>query len=489
MGTITTTVNKLAATPQQLAPVVPDAPFDLDVKLCTATYTVSSSSVDNDGDILIPSGSLPHMSRYVANPVVLWNHNRDCIPIAQSINPLNKQLSWEVGDTRIKATAHFHLLTQESAQCWALVENGILRGASVGFDAIPGKMERIPGGGMKFLEWIPLEWSVCPIPNNPETLLEAVNRQWDGKSLSPTIVKSLMAYVPKTTRTIVSMVQPRQYVKANMPWVQSKQKLAIATKGKTMAEDTQAQPGEEVVDDVATDDTPAHPPGAQAIMGFTADVESALANLNTALSSVENPDVLSLFEGVGSTIAEQVQALKDGLASIYPDIDVESETPEKAEGDKDPDGGSSGDDDNETKTVGKSLKKSAGGDHTPHIQAIQDAGEVVKEMSDSPNIPKSYRMACKTAHGGLAAACDYISKSFASKAEEEEPKDGKPDNKDGDKPEEAKAEDDESDEKPAPEEKADDDEMDEESLKALKSMQADLAQVRKEITRVTGKVQ
>ena len=478
MGTIATTINKLSSAPQQQGTVVPDAPFDLDTKLCTATYTVSSSAIDNDGDILIPSGCLPHMTRYMANPVVLWNHNRDCIPIAQSINPLNKQLSWDVGDTKIKATVHFHLLTQESAQCWALVENGILRGASVGFDAVPGKIERIQGG-MKFLEWAPLEWSVCPIPNNPETLLEAVNRPWDGKSLSPTIAKSLMAYVPKSTRTVVSMVQPRAYIKSRMPWVQSKQTLAAATKEKTMAEDTQAQPADEVQDDSDTVDAPVHPPGAQAIMGFTADVESALANLNTALSSVENPDVLSLFEGVGSTIADQVQALKDGLASIYPDIDIEGETPEKAEGEEEPDG----DEVKKLKTAKAISKAATAGDHAPHIQAIQDAGDIVKEMSDSPNIPKSYRMACKTAHSGLCSACDYMSKSFASKAEEEPAKDGKPEEE---KPE-VKADDEEQPEEP--EEKADDEDgMDEESLKALKSLTNELTQSRKELARITGKV-
>lgn len=460
---MTNIITKLAASPQQQGSVVPDAPFDLDVKLCTATYTVSSSAIDNDGDILIPEGSLPHLARFTANPVVLWNHDRDCAPVAQSINPMTKQLSWAVEGDRVKATAHFHLMTQESAQCWGLIENGILRGASVGFDAVLGKTERLQGKGIKFLEWIPLEWSVCPIPNNPETLLEAVNRQWDGKSLAPAIVKSLMAYVPKTTRVIVSMVQPRSYVKSTIPWVQSKQKN---TKGNDMADEA-TTPTEEV-----KDDSPAHPPGAQAIMGFTADVESALANLNTALNAVENPDVLSLFEQVGTAIEEQVQALRDGLASIYPDLEI------PADDDNDADEvevveESKADDEEEDKPEDKAkrLKKNAPeGDHVPHIQAIQDAGDVIKEMSDSPNIPKSYRMACKGAHSGLMSACDYIGKSFASKAEE------KPEVED----EEVK------DEKPEVEEK--EDEMTDDEVKALKSLAADLSNLRKEVKSVTGKV-
>lgn len=461
-------ITKLAASPQQQGSVVPDAPFDLDVKLCTATYTVSSSAIDNDGDILIPEGSLPHLQRFTANPVVLWNHDRDCAPVAQSINPINKQLSWAVEGDRVKATAHFHLMTQESAQCWGLIENGILRGASVGFDAVPGKTERLQGRGVKFLEWIPLEWSVCPIPNNPETLLEAVNRQWDGKSLAPAIIKSLMAYVPKSTRVIVSMVQPRSYVKANIPWVQSKQKN---TKGNAMADEA-TTPTEEVKEDDAAADTPAHPPGAQAIMGFTADVESALANLNTALGAVENPDVLALFEQVGTAIEDQVQALRDGLSSIYPDLEV----PADDDGDEDDvevveESKADDEEDDKPEEKAKSLKKNAG-DHVPHLSAIQDAGEVIKEMSDSPNIPKSYRMACKGAHVGLCAATDYLSKSFASKAEE--------------KPEVEEEVKETEDENPEPEKK--DDEMSADETASLKSLVAQLSSLRKEVKSVTGKV-
>lgn len=493
-------ITKLAASPQQQGSVVPDAPFDLDVKLCTATYTVSSSAIDNDGDILIPEGSLPHLQRFTANPVVLWNHDRDCAPVAQSINPITKQLSWAVEGDRVKATAHFHLMTQESAQCWGLIENGILRGASVGFDAVLGKTERLQGKGIKFIEWIPLEWSVCPIPNNPETLLEAVNRQWDGKSLAPAIVKSLMAYVPKSTKVIVSMVQPRSYVKSGIPWVQSKQKASSAygycptcnspvvsrTRGGPNSKDTCSQghmyPAKEskaMADEATTpteevkDDSPAHPPGAQAIMGFTADVESALANLNTALGAVENPDVLALFEQVGTAIEEQVQALRDGLSSIYPDLevavdddgdadDVEVVEESKADGEEE-----------KPEDKAKSIKKNSPADeYAPHLAAIQDAGDVIKEMSDSPNIPKSYRMACKGAYGGLMSACDYVSKSFASKAEE--------------KPEVEEEVKETVDEKPELEEK--DDEISEDETASIKSLVAELSSLRKEVKSVTGKV-
>lgn len=442
---------------------MPDAPFDLDTKLCTATYVVSSSAIDNDGDILVPEGSLPHLDRYRNNPVVLWNHDRDCIPIAQSINPVTKQVSWQVDDGRcVKATACFHLMTQESAQCWGLVEAGVLRGASVGFDAVPGKSLRISGKGTKFLEWVPLEWSIVPIPNNPETLLEAIHRDWDGKALSPTLRKSLMAHVPKSSKVIVSMVQPANYVKARMPWVQSD---VTESKEKQMADDMQTE--EKTL-----------PPGAQAIMGFTADIEAALSNLNTALQSIENEAVLSLFEGVGTALSEQVQALKDGLGTIYPDLEQAEAEEEPAEevveesekvAEEEPMEEVKGDEPEEEEAPkGKSLKKSDA-DYAPHVASIQDAAELCKEMGDSPNVPKSYRLACKSASTGLMGACDYVSKAFASKED-----DGKPEEK--------------PDEKPAEEAKADEEEVTEEDMKAIKAIMGDLADLRIQLKKATGKV-
>lgn len=504
-------VNRLITSPQQLAAPVPDAPLELDTKLCTATYVVSSSAIDNDGDILVPEGSLPHLDRYRNNPVVLWNHDRDCIPIAQSVNPVTKQLSWQVDDGKcVKATACFHLMTQESAQCWGLVEAGVLRGASVGYDAVPGKSLRISGKGTKFLEWVPLEWSVVPIPCNPETLLEAIHRNWDGKSLSPTIKKSLMAYVPKSSKVIVSMVRPASYVKVSMPWLLnsplSPEQMAAAvqsgvlpktkgygvcpqcgatvvsrTRGGPNSKDTcanghvyPAKETKQMPEDVQAEEK-AMPPGAQAIIGFTADIEAALANLDSALQSIENEAVLSLFEGVGSALSEQVEALKAGLGEIYPDLEAEeSAEEEEAEEVAEEPAEEVKEDDKpeEEEPKAKSLKKSAD-EYGPHVASIQDASELCKEMGESPNVPKSYRLACKSAATGLASACDYVSKAFSSKKE-----DGKPE---GEKPEEKQDE-------PAEEEKADEEEVTEEDKKAIKAMLGDLADLRIQLKKATGKV-
>ena len=334
MATIASPTTKLISAPQHISDVVPDAPCQLDTKLCTATYTISSMAVDNDGDILVPEGSLPHLDRYRNNPVVLWDHDAHMIPIAQSINPVSKSLSWDVFDQNcVKATAVFHLMTQESVQCWALIEAGVLRGSSVGYDAVPGKSLRLGGGGIKFVEWAPHEWSVVPSPCNPEAVLDDINRNWDGKSLSPSIIKSMMRYAPenKTARVIVPMVVARKYVKSSVPWaVESSSQAVVKTPVQSInkiaktAKESKAMADEQVTPDetggAVETETVQHPPGAQAVMGFCADLESALANLNAALPMIEKEPILELFESVGLAIGEQVEVLKAKLVEVYPDL-------------------------------------------------------------------------------------------------------------------------------------------------------------------------
>jgi hypothetical protein len=226
-----------------------------------------------------------------------------------------------------------------------------------------------------------------------------------------------------------------------------------------------------------------HPPGAQAVMGFCADLEAALANLHAALPMIEKEPILELFESVGMAIGEQVDVLKAKLAEVYPDLKVEAEDEEEeaeevgeaedvepaekvndeeepaddpAEEVKAEDDVEEEEDKPKEKSKVKSLSKS---DYAPHLQSVQDAGELVKEMGDSPNIPKSYRLACKSAYSGLASACDYMTKTFAITPE------GKVEEQKADEPE------------PEPVEKADD-EISEDEMKAIKSLQGSEVQVR-----------
>ena len=249
-------------------------------------------------------------------------------------------------------------------------------------------------------------------------------------------------------------------------------------------------PDEQLATDDPTVEAVQHPPGAQAVMGFCADLEAALANLAAALPMIEKEPILELFEGVGTAISEQVDVLKAKLAEVYPDLKIEAEDEEEAEpegenveeepaaepaeevkaGDEVEEEVKSDEEEEEEPKAKSKVKSLSKSDYAPHLQSVQDAGELVKEMGDSPNVPKSYRLACKSAYSGLASACDYMTKTFAIT------------------PEGKVVEEEKLDEPVEPEEKADD-EISEDELKAIKSLQADLASLRKDARRITGKVQ
>ena len=82
--------------------------------------------------------------------------------------------------------------------------------------------------------------------------------------------------------------------------------------------------------------TPALPPGAQAIQGFQSDLETALSNLNTALGMVEHPQVLTAFEQIGQAVGEQVEALKQCYKEAYGSEEEGKPADKEPDGDEQP---------------------------------------------------------------------------------------------------------------------------------------------------------
>lgn len=145
--------------------------------------TISTRARDRHGDILDPSGV--RLERFRKNPVVLYGHDYDGLPIAKSL--------WErvrETDTGLELVAkpQFHLDTELSREVWALIEKGILSAWSVGF--IPELWEPIGDeqGGFNVKKWDLLEYSSVPVPSNFEALTHALK---DARISAPTLVKSL----------------------------------------------------------------------------------------------------------------------------------------------------------------------------------------------------------------------------------------------------------------------------------------------------------
>lgn len=129
------------------------------------TFTISTGAVDRDRDTLKVDGW--RLDNYRKNPVVLWAHDSRGLPIGRAASILT-------GSGALKATAEFaDAETYPFADTvYRMLEGGFLRATSVGFVPIKGLWndERM---GIDFEEQELLEFSVVPVPANPEALLDA----------------------------------------------------------------------------------------------------------------------------------------------------------------------------------------------------------------------------------------------------------------------------------------------------------------------------
>lgn len=129
------------------------------------TFTITTGAVDRDRDVVKPEGA--QLDNYRKNPVVLWAHRSWDPPIGKaesiisSAGAIKARVEYVPGDV--------YPLAETVRQ---MVDGGFLRATSIGF--IPTKYAiDEQRGGFDILEWDLLEFSICPVPANPEALLAA----------------------------------------------------------------------------------------------------------------------------------------------------------------------------------------------------------------------------------------------------------------------------------------------------------------------------
>ncbi len=126
------------------------------------TFTISTATEDRDGDILEPTGLVS--GHYLMNPVVMWAHDYYAPPIGRTL------ALRATTDGRLEADVEF-APTDFAQDVRRLVDEGFLRGASIGFE--PLAWEPRENGGHRYTRWSLLEWSLVPVPTNPDALLVA----------------------------------------------------------------------------------------------------------------------------------------------------------------------------------------------------------------------------------------------------------------------------------------------------------------------------
>jgi HK97 family phage prohead protease len=155
----------------------------LDLRL---QFAISTGSVDRDNDTIDPFGW--ELRNYRKNPVVLWAHNYDELPVGRSIR------EW-VEDDRLKSEAEFtsRELYPFGFMVLQMLRNKFLNTTSVGFKPKEWMFadDENREFGVDFIKQELLEYSIVPVPSNPEALVDAKGvgidleplREWAEKTL------------------------------------------------------------------------------------------------------------------------------------------------------------------------------------------------------------------------------------------------------------------------------------------------------------------
>src|SRR3990167_6835345 len=125
-----------------------------------AAVTISTSTPDRGRDRVLPSGAL--LANYLKNPVVLFGHDYRALPVGTAT-------SVEVSETGLTAKWRWLQGDEFASRVKNAWDQGMLRAASIGFNPVKWLYDE-DRRGYDYVEWDLLEFSICPVPMNPEAV-------------------------------------------------------------------------------------------------------------------------------------------------------------------------------------------------------------------------------------------------------------------------------------------------------------------------------
>lgn len=134
----------------------------------TCEFILSNGNIDRDFDIVNPEGW--DLSEFRKNPVVLWSHEMDELPVAKSISEYV-----ENGQLIGKAQFANRELSERGYMIGQMYKHGFLNAVSCGFRGTEWTFSEEPDRpwGINFEKQILWEYSCCTVPANPDALVKA----------------------------------------------------------------------------------------------------------------------------------------------------------------------------------------------------------------------------------------------------------------------------------------------------------------------------
>jgi HK97 family phage prohead protease len=186
---LTTIEEKEAIEPEQKRLALFEVTIEKDTKALkprTVIARISTTSIDRDGEVLLPSGI--DLKDFRKNPVVLLNHDQGGLPVGRALS-VKRQSDGIIAEVQFAERPAGHPSSVEwiPDTIFNLFQQGILKAFSVGF--IPLEMREPTDKDFKkfgddvrnvISKWSLLEFSIVNVPSNQDSLVMQVakNHKW-----------------------------------------------------------------------------------------------------------------------------------------------------------------------------------------------------------------------------------------------------------------------------------------------------------------------
>lgn len=179
-------------------------PKTFDGQTRSAVFVMTDETTDSYGDTVRAKGA--DLTRFESNPICLLNHRSDLI--------LGNWSDVQKKPKRIegRATLAAEGTAPHIDMAYGLLEQGILRAASIGF--MPTKLERKlddkgePTWAYDILEWEMYECSIVAVPSNPAALAKSIK---EGNMLARDFLEEVL---DTYTKTAAGLIVPRAEIEA-----------------------------------------------------------------------------------------------------------------------------------------------------------------------------------------------------------------------------------------------------------------------------------
>lgn len=175
----------------------------------TVLARISTAGVDRDGEVLIPQGC--DATDFTKSPTVFYNHDYT-LPVGRC-EGIRRNVETIEAKTRFATRPADHQGPWLPDSVFALFQQGVLNGFSVGFVPIEGrhpskKDQQQFGPKVRYVysKWKLLEYSVAPLPANQDALVLAVSKGVVSADAARRLFPELSLAPPEPKRKVFIVV-------------------------------------------------------------------------------------------------------------------------------------------------------------------------------------------------------------------------------------------------------------------------------------------